>query len=296
MAGIPHSLPLWGAGGPTIRLGFRLVRGLSQPQFDRLVAARGEGLFASVADLARRAGLGRGALMHLARADAMRSLGLDRRAAMWQVLALEREFTHQPRATTEDAPHSMGLRVQGPGFRVQGSETEENAEYLGTPPPRINSPLLNRLEPAEPHVQLPPMPLPDHVAHDYLMTGLSLKAHPVSLVRDRLNQHGTLTTAQITASLVGRWVSIAGLVTCRQRPDTASGVVFVTLEDETGVANLIVKSPVYERFRAAIRHATLLWVRGRVEGRDRVINVLIHEARDLSAWLPGVPVTSHDFH
>ena len=140
------------------------------------------------------------------------------------------------------------------------------------------------------------MPLPEHVARDYLMTGLSLKQHPVALVRDRLHAEGVATAAQWRQTPAGRWLRLAGLVICRQRPDTASGVVFVTLEDETGTANLIVRADTYERFRSIIRGATLLYVEGRVERQGEVVHLLVHRAADRSAWLPTLNVASHDFH
>ncbi len=241
----------WGRGGPALRLGLRMVKGLQEDAMRQLVAARAHRPFKTIADLARRCPLGRGVLERLARANAFGSLRLDRRAALWQILAVER------------APAEL--------------------------------PLFAMMEPREPKVRLPEMPLGQRIYYDYAMTGLSLEAHPVSLAREALRQRGRIEAAKLLDTPSGRWVRIAGLVICRQRPETASGVMFITLEDETGAANVIVRTHVYEKYRSAVLHALLLDITGRVERQGAVIHVLATKAEDFSGLMPPVTVSSRDF-
>jgi error-prone DNA polymerase len=146
---------------------------------------------------------------------------------------------------------------------------------------------------------LPPMPLGQEVMADYATQGLSLKAHPVSLVRDALNRKKIMTNAELLderRSPHGRWVRVAGLVLLRQRPGTASGVVFQTLEDETGIANLILWSHIYEKYRPAARHAALLQAEGYVQREGQVVHVLAKRLVDLSHLIAGFELRSRDFH
>ena len=143
------------------------------------------------------------------------------------------------------------------------------------------------------------MPLGQEVMTDYSTAGLSLKRHPVALVRDELARQKVITAAQLMdpeRSPHGRWVKVAGLVLIRQRPGTASGVVFVTLEDETGVANLILWPQTYEQYHAASRHATLLQCDGYVQRQGQVVHVLARRLFDLSDMLKGYEMRSRDFH
>jgi error-prone DNA polymerase len=146
---------------------------------------------------------------------------------------------------------------------------------------------------------LPLMSAGQEVMTDYATVGLSLKKHPVAFVRESLKAKKIITARELTDENRcphGKWVKIAGLVLVRQRPGTASGVVFVTLEDETGVANLILWSNVYERFRPAARHATLLQADGYVQREGQVIHVLAKRLFDLSDLIRGLNQPSRDFH
>src|SRR5204862_2648073 len=128
---------------------------------------------------------------------------------------------------------------------------------------------------------LPEMPLGEHVVEDYASLGLTLKRHPLAFLRAELAAEGLVTAASLATRPVNRRVEIAGLVLIRQRPGSANGVVFVTIEDETGVANLIVWPPVLERFRRAALGATLLYCRGRLQREEGVIHIV---ADDLQDW------------
>ena len=139
----------------------------------------------------------------------------------------------------------------------------------------------------------------EEVVADYANVGLSLKAHPVSFARAELNRWHVRTAADIQDAdrfPAGKIVRVAGLVLVRQRPGTASGVVFVTLEDETGVVNLILWSSIYERYRTAARHATLLQANGIIQREGKVIHVLVRSLIDRTPLLSGVSQRSRDFH
>jgi error-prone DNA polymerase len=143
---------------------------------------------------------------------------------------------------------------------------------------------------------LPVMPLGQEVMTDYSTTSLSLKMHPLALVRDALVQDRILAAAQVNALPHGRWVRVAGLVLIRQRPGTASGIVFITLEDETGVVNLIVRPNTFERYHAAARHAALLQCDGYVERQGQVVHVMAKRLFDRSELIRGYEISSRDFH
>ena len=144
-------------------------------------------------------------------------------------------------------------------------------------------------------VGLPAMPDGQEVMADYATTSLSLKKHPVSLVRDELKRRGVSTAAQLIARRNG-WIKVAGLVLIRQRPGTASGIVFITLEDETGSMNLIIKPEIYDQYRAAARHAGLLQADGYVERQGQVVHVMALRMYDLTPMLEGHHFRSRDFH
>ncbi len=220
------------ADGFALRLGLRQVDGMREEAAHRIMAAR-DTPFADVADLKERAKLDRGAIRRLAAADAMRSMGLDRRAALWQAQGLK------------DAPDL-------PIF------THAEAKDEG----------------AEPVVTLPAMPQAEHVVADYQTLRLSLKAHPMSFFRASLRAQGFTCTDQLPGMWHGQRVSLAGLVLVRQKPGSAKGVCFITLEDEAGVANLVIWPKLFEHFRPVIMSARLLVVHGRVQSDGRVIHVV----------------------
>ena len=151
---------------------------------------------------------------------------------------------------------------------------------------------------------LPVMPAPalpattagDEIRADYGTTGLSLKGHPVGVVRAELARRRIIPAADLWGRPPGSWVRVAGIVLVRQRPGTASGIVFMTLEDETGVVNLIIRPNVYERWRAAGRHASLLQADGYVERQGQVQHVTAVRLYDLSDAVPGYAFRSRDFH
>lgn len=137
----------------------------------------------------------------------------------------------------------------------------------------------------EPEAVLPVMPLSEHVVNDYQALHLSLKAHPLSFLRPALNRRGTTPNGQLRQLKDGVKVSVAGLVLVRQRPGSSKGVIFITLEDETGVANIVVWSKVFERQRAVLMGSRLLIVHGKLQNEDNVIHVVADRLTDASADL-----------
>jgi error-prone DNA polymerase len=235
---------------PALRLGMRLVRGLSAPKVAGVTAARQAGPITSLRQLARRRDVSRETLLRLAAADAFRSLGLSRRTALWQILALD--------------------------------DTQ--------------LPLFDDLDLDEPPTTLPEMPLDETLVHDYDALGLSLNAHPLELVRAALQQIKVITNRELANTRAGRKVAVAGLVTHRQRPGTAKGLVFMTLEDETAQANLIIRPAVWQRYRNVGRSKIALIAEGVVERQGRVLHVQVTRLHDLSARLTPIRTKSRDFH
>ncbi|MEQ8783442.1 MAG: error-prone DNA polymerase [Roseibium album] len=240
---------------PPLRLGLRLARGLAEAAGQRIAAARP---FADAEDLARRAGLDDRALRCLARAGALANLSGHRYQAHWEVAAIQRPLPLEKRLLKEP-------------LEKQPLETQRPAA----------------LEVAE--LALPsPTPVSD-MLDDYRYLGLSLGEHPLALLRADARLCGHLarchTAAELERCRHGQFVRVAGLVTGRQRPGTASGVLFVTLEDDTGNVNLVVWSSVLEQFRAALLQGQMLRVKGVVEREQEVIHVIAGYVEDVTGWL-----------
>jgi error-prone DNA polymerase len=140
------------------------------------------------------------------------------------------------------------------------------------------------------------MPLSQQVMTDYSTIGLSLRKHPVSFARETLKMQKVITAREMIELPHGRWVRVAGLVLVRQRPGTASGIVFITLEDETGIANLIVRPQVFDQYRPAARHAALLQCDGYVERQGQVVHIMAKRLHDRSELIRGIEFSSRDFH
>ena len=228
-----------------VRLGFREIKGFSEKAVQTIVAERGKG-YDSVRDLWLRTGLGVGALDRLADADAFGSLGLCRRDALWAVKALGR--------TGDDD----------------------------------NLPLFGNFNPGgrrEADARLPPMPLGEEVVNDYRFLRMSLKAHPVHFIRHELTQMRVVGNEQLGDIATGRRVSVAGLVLVRQRPGSAKGVIFMTLEDETGVANIIVWPKIFERYRALVLGARFIVATGRLQNENGVVHVIAEMIADRTELL-----------
>jgi error-prone DNA polymerase len=239
-----------GRGGePALRLGLRMIKGLSRRGAERLVRARGERPWSSVAGLARRAALGRKDLQALAGADALAGLAGNRHLAAWEV--------------------------------------------TGISPP---SPLASAVEA---HAPLPLLPSPSEgeaIAADYASLGLTLRRHPLALLRTQLTERRLLCAREVGEAPPGRIVRAAGLVVNRQCPASANNVTFVTLEDETGHINLVVWRRIGQRQRGVLLGSRLLGVTGEVQRESGVTHLVVTRMRDYSALLGGLIVRSRDFH
>jgi error-prone DNA polymerase len=250
-----------------VRLGFRQIEGAREAEMQGLVAARGNG-YASLERLAAVPNLSRAEIERLAAADTFRSMGLDRRAALWAVRRLE---------SIGMARTIKATRKSAPAIPIQ-----EEAPPLPLFAPHVGDGLFR-----EPSIALAPMALPEHVAEDYVTTGLSLKEHPVTFFRNRLARRGAIPSAHLydaTRTADGRKIAVAGLVRTRQMPGDKK-VVFLTLEDETGIANIIVWPKVFARNRRTVMSARFLAVRGRLQRAGDVVHVLAESFVDLSAEL-----------
>ena len=245
-----------GGNGHVLRLGLRQIKGFKQEDAEQIENIRGAG-FDSVRDLYFRTGLPVRVIEKLARADAFGSLGLNRRDALWAVQGLGAPTGD--RSAVEDLP-------------LYASALDTRFETLQR----------------EQEIALPPMTIGQHVTQDYDTLKLSLKAHPVSLVRNTLRKKRMISAQDLTTYPVDRRVSIAGLVLVRQRPGTASGVIFATLEDETGTANVIIWPKVFEANRRIILGARFLGVTGMLQREQSVIHVIARDVIDLTPDLEAL--------
>jgi error-prone DNA polymerase len=160
---------------------------------------------------------------------------------------------------------------------------------------KVSQPLFGNLHDGELLTELPSMTAQQEVFADYRTAGLSLKSHPISFFRDQLDELKIVPAAELAAIHDGRFVRVAGLVLVRQRPGTAKGITFVTIEDETGTANLIIKMDVWNRFYTIARTAPAYIVHGRLQNQQGVIHVLVQRLENLSAALSGIRSQSRDF-
>ncbi len=229
-----------------LRLGFRQVKGLKEEEMKRLTDGKQKG-YEKIEQL-RDAGISQSALEKLADADAFRSMGMDRRQALWELSA------------REDRPVAL---------------------FAGLPSEKVY----------EPTVDLPRMSDSEHVVHDYAATSLSLKAHPVQFVREKLEQLHITPNSRLSELRDGQPVKVAGLVLVRQRPGTAGGICFITLEDETGFANLVVFENLFEKFRKEILQSRLLMAEGKLQREGQVIHVIVQRCYNFTPLLRGLTRT-----
>ena len=157
-------------------------------------------------------------------------------------------------------------------------------------------PLLADLADDEPLAELPPMPMIEQVFADYQTSRLSLKAHPISFLRRQLNVRRVTPAGKLKEINHGRHLRVAGLVISRQRPGTAKGITFVTLEDETGTANLIIRPEIWGRYYAVARRSQAWIAHGCLENKEGVIHLVVNRLEDLSAMLGELKTASRDFH
>ncbi len=246
------------ADGPylAVRLGLRMVRGLSQNEADRLIAPRTGGPWRSIEDLWQRTGLPPAALEKIAQADGFHALGLPRREALWIVRGLD----------------------------------------------EATLPLFARLPEAaanEPATLLSPLGDGGEVVADYRTLGLSLKRHPLSLLRPALQARALLPCSVLATARDGRRLGVAGMVLVRQKPGSAKGVMFMTIEDEAGIGNLVIWPSLFTRQRSLILSAGLVACHGRVQRTGEVVHLVADRLEDLTPMLRGLErgaASSDDAH
>jgi error-prone DNA polymerase len=238
-------------GTLALRLGFREIAGCRQQDAAQLIAARGSG-YRTLHELWRRSGLGPAALETLAKADAYGSLFIDRRRALWQIHALD--------------------DGQMPLFDPDEASPEAREWPSHIPVEDLSAPL-------------PAMSLGEQVIEDYHAIGMSLRAHPLSLLRTPLDRLGVTPNRFLATAKDGQRIKVAGIVLVRQRPGTASGVIFMTLEDEGGIANIVVWPKVFEAYRRIVLGGRMVAIEGKLQREGLVVHVIADRVTDLTPLL-----------
>ena len=251
-------------GRHALRLGLRLIAGLREDDAAKLMEARAEGgPFRTPEDLMRRAKLGPAAMRTFSRADAFGSLDLGRRESLWHVAGLEPDdLPLLP--SPQPSPHGRGSRLRPLQHRSLSHGERD----------RVRG-----------EIRLPPLREEEAVTEDYSTFGLSLRNHPMAFMRAGLRAKGIVAAADLKKLPGGKFVKIAGLVLFRQRPATAKGTIFITIEDETGAANLIVWPKMAAKFRRAVFGAKVLFCEGLLQKESNVIHVVSRRLTDCTAML-----------
>jgi len=237
------------AGDFAVRMGLRYVKGLGEGDWERLDLARRAASFTSLEDFVRRSGFDEAALSGLAEAGAFDGLGVDRRAALWDVRRL---------AQVQNQSLQLPAREEKPAFD--------------------------------------PLSAFEEVGWDYRRTSHSARRHPLEPFRAMLAAHGLPDARAIAAGENGAKVRYAGLVICRQRPGTAGGVVFMTLEDETGFVNVVVWESVFQKYALLAKTVSFLGITGTLQVEDNVVHLVAEELWEPRVKLKPAAVTSRDFH
>lgn len=243
---------------PALRLGFNLVKGLSETGAESICEARSSGRFDSVQDLLTRAALNKKDSESLAAADALNRLSGDRHRAFWTVAGADKPLSFLSKQSS-----SQGLAIQDCDFGVD--------------------------------VLLPVPSEANNIMADYASTGLSLRRHPVALLRPHLDLYRVTKASSLPEIRNEGLIKAVGIVTSRQRPQTAAGVTFLTLEDESGFLNVVVWPSLGEKQRPIVRQAVLIGVVGHVQKSDGVIHLIARRLVDLSYWLGAMNLSSRDF-
>ncbi|NLS06329.1 error-prone DNA polymerase [Rhizobium sp. P32RR-XVIII] len=244
--------PIDGSARHAVRLGMRMVRGLAAVDAARIVAARMDDPFASVDDMWRRSAVPAASLVELAEADAfLPSLKLQRRDALWAIKALR------------DEP-----------LPLFAAAAQREARAVA--------------EQREPTVTLRQMTEGHNVVEDYGHTGLTLREHPIAFLRKDLSERRIVTCLEAMSARDGRWLMTAGLVLVRQKPGSAKGVMFLTIEDETGPANVVVWPSLFERRRRIVLGSSMMAINGRIQREGDVVHLVAQQLFDLSGDLSGL--------
>jgi len=239
---------------PALRLGFSLVKGLSEAGAEAISLARDSGRFVSVQDLLTRTALNKKDIESLAAADALKKLSGDRHRAFWMVAGADKPLSFSD---------GQGLAIEDSEFGID--------------------------------VLLPVPSEANNIMADYGSTGLSLRRHPVALLRPHLDLYGVERASGLRSRSNESIIKVVGIVTSRQRPQTAAGVTFLTLEDESGFVNVVVWPKLGEKQRPIVRQAVLIGVVGHVQSSDDVTHLIARQLVDLSHWLGAMNLPSRNF-
>jgi error-prone DNA polymerase len=250
-----------------VRLGLAYVRGLRAEAAERIERERARRPFASLQDFVDRTGLRRDEQRNLAEVGALNAFGLTRRSALWQVEKVPRGALFR-----DVAPRALG-KAPGETGGSAGPSSESDDVF-----PDGDSPLLD-------------MTFPERLSSDLAGTGLTVGPHPVSLFREDLRERGVRRAADLPGTADGARVRVAGAVICRQRPGTAAGFLFLTLEDETGLVNVIVRPDLFHRERAVLVGEAVLEVDGVLQA-GAGLSVRAFAVRKALAGVPTTPARS----
>ena len=265
-------------GGAALRLGLSWIRHLGQEVAENIVAQRSSGgPFVGVEDVVRRSGISSAAAEALATSGAFDTFGMHRRQALWAAGPLARAGADLDVGPPPPNATGKGPRGKGGGRRVQVAQLPGLVSGAEAPP-------------------LPEMTPIEVTQADLWSTGMSPDSHPIQFARQHLRDNGVLAATELPTAPAGRRVRVGGMVTHRQRPATAAGVVFLNLEDETGLMNVVCSQAVWGRYRRIARSAPALVVEGRLERSEGVINVVAERlwslrGRSQPPALPGLPLS-----
>jgi len=273
----------------TFRLGLCVVNGLRQEHGEQIEQERKNHRFESLEDFKRRVSLAKHELRTLAELGALNCFAEHRRAAMWRV----EETVH------DDLLGSAGMLPAVRGILPRTKQSEDTSNHNELTVPIAEEPPGNMPDGASRMLALPtgtplaPMTLPERVKADYETMNLTTGPHPMKLLREKLPN--IWRAIDLVQARHGSTIQIAGNVICRQRPGTAKGFVFISLEDETGVSNAIVDPDLFERFRLVITEEAFLLIQGQAQNSDGVVLI---KARDIKPLVHEslVGSESHDFH
>jgi error-prone DNA polymerase len=284
-----------------IRIGLRMVKGLSQAAAKAIAEARQGGQFESVQDLVFRSGINRKDLEALAAADALRQLSGDRHRAFWLASGIEtagqgKQIVNAGGQTLQNEAGKPAGQLSTCGMQTIQNEARTQVDQLST----CGTQTLFFSDAGFDtdfgiDVLLPVASEGQNIVGDYTSTGFSLRRHPVALFRTHLNNFNVSRADELPNIDNEGSAKVTGLVTCRQRPMTAAGVTFLTLEDESGFVNVVVWPSLGERQRPVVRQAMLMGVVGHVQKSEGVIHLIARELVDLSHWLGTMEVSSRDF-
>ena len=268
---------------PKLRIGFCLVKGMSEFGAEEIIEARQSVIFKTIHDLVFRSGINKKDLESLAAADALKGLSGDRHRAFWQASGLDSEHRGLRKRFQEKKALDNLLTKD----KINQEVSRGSLDFFADPEFSDGDFGVDVLLPVASEGQ--------NIIGDYTSTGFTLRRHPLALFREHLNAYRVSTANDLSSIDNEGNVKVTGLVTCRQRPTTAAGVTFLTLEDESGSVNVVIWPSLGERLRPIVRQAMLIGVVGHVQKGDGVIHLIARQLVDLSHWLGTMEFSSRDF-